>query len=356
MAKKSNRNGKQASKRPASQKKRTASKATKSRGRPGTSGMSSTSNPTFGAVSTINTAPVAIGNSMRGVKTQVFHTANGARVVGRDFGFPVLANGTVTNWLLAGGIPITPLCLPSSIIRQVALLYSQWKLRSIAIHYITSSSTSTTGDIMFYIRRNEGSALPGPTTATFLPYVLSDEYTIIGPQWTNHTATLTPTSNWFNCDYGATADLTQYNDRDIFIYTKCSSADSPGYIILDYDYEFRELSVNPRAGQVANWAGSKAQWNQANFTYSGSKTGGSTVLEVGTFGTTGIGGTTITALAPSIGDVYEVILDVANSTFVNTTVSNFLNTVINGQSGNVLVIADGQIYYMVFLSDRKSVV
>lgn len=62
-------------------------------------------NPTFGPVSTISTAPVAIGNSMSGFKTQVLHTADGCRVIGRDYAFTPAATGNVTGWALTGGMP-----------------------------------------------------------------------------------------------------------------------------------------------------------------------------------------------------------------------------------------------------------
>jgi hypothetical protein len=345
MARKSKRNASKA-KKPTQQKKQRQKPKQRRRRAGGAGGLSNPSNPTFGAVSTINTAPVAIGNSMRGMKTQVFHTANGCRVVGRDFGLTAFNSGTVTNWCLVGGIPITPMCLPSSTLRQIALMYSQFKLRSLIIHYITSSSTSSTGDIMFYVRRNEGSVLPGPTSSVFLPYVLSDEYTIIGPQWTNHTATLTPTLNWLSCDYGATANLELYNDRDIFLYSKTASgSDSPGYVILDFDYEFRELAINPRAGQISSIAGASAQWTQAALSFTGAKTTGSTVLEVAAFGTTGVGGTTISAFSPIAGAVYEVILDVTNSTFSTTTAANFINWQFNAQTSLGYPITDGTVMY-----------
>jgi len=343
MAKKSNRNGKK-SKGPSPKKKSVSKVVTRSA--PQRRSSVNASSAPFGPVSAINTAPVAIGNSLRGMKTQVFHTATGARVVGRDFGFQPLNSGTVTAWVLVGGIPITPMCLPSSILRQMAAMYGQFKLRSLTAHFITSSPTSANGDIMFYVRRNEGSVLPGPTTSTFLPYVLSDEYTILGPQWTNHSVYLGPSANWKSTDMGATPKLELYSDRDLFLYSKTSTSDSPGYIILDYDYEFREVSINPRIGNVATFAGTAAQWNQVALVVSGAKTAGTTALVVNSFGTTGIGGTTITALSPPTGAIYEIILDVSNSTFSAATSSNFFMYALNGTTNNTMAIADGQIMYL----------
>jgi hypothetical protein len=311
--------------------------------------MSKPNNPAFGAVSTITTAPVAIGNSMRGMKTQVLHTADGCRVVGRDFAFSPNDSGTVTNWVLVGGIPLTPACLPSSVIRNVMNMYNRFKIRSITFHYITSSPTSTAGDVMFYVRRNEGSTMPGPTSSVFLPYILSDEFTVIGPQWTNHTLFVdTRTIPWLSTDYGATSELETYNRYDAFLYSKTGSGtDSPGYIIMDYDYEFREVAITPRVGQLSSFAGARARWSQIALSITINATAFSTVV-VGSSVTTGIGGTTIGSFSSQGGLLYELVLDVTNSTFTNTNATNiFAETVASGTTAADATITDGNILYLV---------
>jgi hypothetical protein len=318
--------------------------------KPKKANMSSRSNPTFGNVATINTAPVAIGNSMRGMKSQILQTGTGVRILGRDFGFALTSTtSTITNWVLVGGMPINPACLPSSALRNIFLMYNQYRLKNFCAHYITSSATSSTGDIIFYCRRNEGSALPQPTTSTFLPFVLTDEFTVMGPQWTNHTFCLKPTGNWLDTDYGATGELSNYNEFDLFVYSKTSTTDSPGYIIIDYEFEFKELSLNPRAGIISTVAGAQAQWQQVGLAFTGSKTAGNVAQITNTGGTT-ITGAVNTSWSPSNGDIYEAILDVSNS-YINTPNSKALIFGRDDLGSNLAITPnDGMIWYLVYES------
>jgi len=343
MAKKSNKNGKR-SKVPSSKKKSIQKVGNAGRAQVN---LSQPTNPTFGAVSTINTAPVAIGNSLRGAKTSIVHTPTGCIVTGRDFGFSPVATGNVTSWVLVGGCPITPFCFASSVLRNAASMYARFKCRSLVLHYITSSSTSTTGDVMFYVRRNEGSVLPLPTGNTFLPYVLSDALTVIGPQWTNHSMVIdTNQMPWLNSDYGATPKLNTYNQYDAFLYSKTSSTESPGYVILDYSFEFKEVSISPRSGALATIASTKAQWNQVAFTLGTNATAGTTVATITAYSTTGIGATSITAPSPTSGDVYEFVVDVSNSTFSAATAANCFQYS-SAEVFQAFTLTDGQIFYVV---------
>jgi len=307
----------------------------------------------MGPVSTISTAPVAIGNSISGFKSQVFHTVNGCRVVGRDFGFTPASTGTVATWANTGGMPLTPACMPSTALRNFVQMYNRFKINRLAFHYITSSPTTSTGDILFYHSKQSSSQLPNNTSASFLPYVLSDSLTVLGPQWTNHTCLVEPRSNWCDTDYGANAnEPSLYSTGDVFLYSKTSTTDSPGYVIFDYDISFAELSVAPRAGALPTI---KAQWLPFAGTTSGAQTAGSGVISFTTSSTSGVGGSTITALSTVAvnGDVFEVTIDATNSTFTNTTVSNFAQSDILGVGVN-MTLTDGEVFYLVYKNSTTS--
>lgn len=327
-------------------------KATMSKSKRARAGVASTPrvgaiSTRMGPVSTISTAPVAIGNSISGFKSQVFHTANGCRVVGRDFGFTPNGTGTVLTWANTGGMPLTPACMPSTALRNFVQMYNRFKINRLAFHYITSSPTSSTGDIMFYHSKQSSSQLPNNTSNSFLPYVLSDSLTVLGPQWTNHTCLVEPRSNWCDTDYGANAnEPSLYSAGDIFLFSKTSTADSPGYVIFDYDISFAELSVSPRAGALPTI---KAQWQPFAGTTSGSQTAGSGTLTLAVGSTSGVGGSTITALSTAAvnGDVYQITIDVTNSTFTNTTSANFAESDILGVAVPTTII-DGEVLYLVY--------
>ncbi len=318
-------------------------RAKASSSRAGGNKISAPNNPSFGPVSTINTAPVAIGNSMRGFEAQVIHTSEGCRVIGRDYAFTPFATGTVTGWILVGGMPLTPACMPSTALRNLCQMYNKFKFNTCLFHYITSSSTTTTGDVVFQYNKNPESSVPNWTSNSFLPYVLSDSLTVIGPQWTNHTITVKPTGPWASTDYGMTAEPRQYSQGDVFLYSKTSSTESPGYVIFDYDITFKELSVNPRAGLLPTI---KAQWTPVAFGTFGNYTL-NTSLVIGTVTTSYVGGTTITAPTLSSGEVYKFVVDSTNSTYSATTAANFFTyQATNGSTAaTTMTLADGYTLY-----------
>lgn len=272
----------------------------------------------FGPVSTINTAPVSYGNSVRGSKPRVSQTTDGARVVGRDFAFSLSASAaTVTGFELIGGMPITPAVLPSSILRNYVQMFQKFKVNSITVHYITSSPTSQAGDVLFYYERDALAPMIDYTSSSFLPFVLSDSHTVIGPQWMNHSALIKPTPDWKSTLYGNQTDLNEDKTGTVWMFSKTNAASSPGYILIDYDISFKELSVNPRAGTLPIARG------QAHFTCldpGSTLTDGTSILwamNTGSF-------KNIANTAPTVptgftvGDIYKVILQVTASTQVNS--------------------------------------
>lgn len=270
--------------------------------------------PTFSSVSTVDTAPLAIGNSLSGFSAQVVHTSNGVRVIGRDFAFSPIGTGTTAGWTLVGGIPLTPCCLPTTILKNFVQIYNKFKWIQSSFHYITSSPTSASGDIVMYHSKNAASQLPDCGSNSFLPYVMSDSGAVIGPQWTNHSMNIKTDSCWLSTDYGADSlNETAYSSGDMFLYSKTSTTDSPGYVVFDYVVEFTELSLSPRAGFLPI---SKAQWNLCALVNATNGTADTTNAAM-TFGTTAYG-LTIPAPTPAVGDVYEFILDNTASTFTTS--------------------------------------
>ncbi len=273
--------------------------------------------PRFGPVAAVNTAPVAIGNSIRGSKARVLNTGNGCRVVGRDFAFSLASTAsTVVGWTLVGGMPLTPAVMPSSVLRSYTQMYSKFKINKINVHYITSSPTSQAGDVLFYYERDRRGPMVDFTNNSFLPYVLSDPNTVIGPQWTNHTLAIKPTDEFNMTDYGLHTDLNEDSCGSIFLFSKTNATNSPGYILIDYDISFRELCVNPRAGILPI---SRGQFSNVTFGVSTlAVTSGSTSFNMGITGKD-LSNTSSTMIqSAAVGDIYKVIFDVTNSQLLNT--------------------------------------
>ncbi len=299
-----------------------------------------------GPVATINTAPVAIGNSLRGMSPVVTRTKDGVRVVGRDFIFT--ASSTVaaaTSWEVIGGMPLTPSVLPSSVLRNYAQMYAKFKVNRAAVHYITSSPTSQAGDILFYYERDRKGPFVDYTNNSFLPYVLSDGNTVIGPQWTNHTLIIKPTDGFNFTDYAMNADLNEDACGSVFLFSKTNSANSPGYMLMDYDITFKELCVNPRAGLLPV---ARGQWNQICLGKTATAvTSGVTNFQPSIQGNN-VGGSA--AALPSLtttGDIFKIIFQVTNSTVsgVNSawTNCNTTNLIVYNTAGSTsaVTIDDG---------------
>jgi len=291
----------------------------------------------FGPVSTINTAPVAIGNSIRGSKPQVTYSADGCRVVGRDFCFELKSTGSlITGWSLIGGMPITPSVLATSSLRSYAQMFSKFKVNRMAFHYITSSPTTQAGDIMFYYERDRNGPAVDQTSNSFLPYVLSDPSTIIGPQWNNHTMMIKPVANWNSTNYGMTTDLNEESDGSVFVYSKTNSANSPGYILVDFDITFKEMCVNPRAGLLPVTRG---LWNYLTLGITSTAVTTTTAASLNVQGLNPDGSTSIIPNGTNTGDIFKIVFQVTNSTIANAAWTNATTANVLSYRPNATTIA-----------------
>lgn len=299
----------------------------------------------MGPVTTINSAPVAIGNSIRGTKSVVRPIPNGVRVVGRDFMFtPIGTVSTITGWSMGGGTPLSPAAFGDSIMRQYMQMYQKYRWRNVVVHYITSSATSSSGDVMFYRGKNRDSVFLNQTSSSLLPFVISDPQTVIGPQWTNHSAAIQVTGTWKSTDYGMNADVNDFSDGELFLLTKTSTTESPGYVLFDYEVEFAEMQISPR---LLSLPLPRAQYYNVVMTTSGAKTQGNEADFLLNSGTNLSGTTSAVPSGFSQGDIYKVVFDATNSTFTTGTVANLLQINVNAATTEALTITDGLTLYAV---------
>ncbi len=324
-------------------KKRTAKKVAKTAKKKQTVKM--------GPVTTISTAPVAMGNSVRGTKSFVTPINNGVRVIGRDFMFTPIGSGSVTTWTLVGGTPLSPAAFSDSCLRQYMQMYQKYRWLRCTAHYITSSPTSANGDVMFYRSKNRDSVFLSQTSTQLLPFVISDPDTVIGPQWTNHSVDLTVSSVWKSTDYGMTAAVNQYSDGDLFLLSKTSTTDSPGYVLFDYDIEFAEMNISPR---LLSLPLPRAQWSQTNFSASGAVTSNSTIAALPVGGNNISGTSAVVPVGATQGDIYKCIIDLTNSSagsWTNVTASNLLilrKIRVASGTTQTYTIVDGSTLYAVY--------
>jgi hypothetical protein len=319
--------------------KKKAKKMLKKAGK-GSPGMSP-----FGPISAIDTAPVAIGNSVRGSSAVVVQSKNGVTVRSRDFMFPAIGTGTVTTWTLCGGTPITPAVFSDSTLRQYMQQYQKYRWRSLTVHYITSSPTTANGDVLFYHQKNRESVFLNQTSTQLLPFVLNDDDTVIGPQWTNHSTALHIKGKWKSTDYGMTSELEQYADGDLFLLSKTSTTDSPGYVLFDYEVEFAEQQISPRLLALPL---PRAQWSQLNLGESVTATSNTTVPQLTVRGTNISGNASTLPSGATNGDIYKIIFDVTNG-IAPTGATNANMFVASEQAGYVsFTVQDGTTLYAAY--------
>lgn len=296
----------------------------------------------MGPVSSISTAPVAIGNSISGSTSKYVNIANGVRVTGRDFMFTPVGTAAITTWTMVGGTPLSPAAFVDSRIREFQQVYQKYRWKKFCVHYITSSPTSSSGDVMFYYAKNRDSVFLNQTSNFLLPYVISDSNTVLGPQWTNHSACFSLSSVWKSTDYGMEADINEYADGEVFLLSKTASTDSPGYVLFDYEIEFSGEQVSPR---LLTLPLARIQYTQLALSSVGAKTQGAALI-------LNLGANNISAGASAFpaglsqGDIYKVIIDVTNSTFTTGTAANFLQAVVGGIA-EPLTLSDGFTCYAV---------
>lgn len=305
---------------------------------------------TMGPVTRVNTAPVAIGNSILGSQPNVIQTANGTRVVGRDFCFECKATvAAVTSWALVGGMPLSPAVLVTSAVKNFAQMFNKFKINRIAFHYITSSPTTQAGDVMFYYEKDRNGPFIDSSNNSFLPYVLSDPNTLIGPQWMNHSVMVRPVGSWNSTDYGMSSDLNEETDGSIFLFSKTNSANSPGYIIMDYDISFKEMSINPRAGVLPV---TRALFNYITVGTTTTAVNTTTAFAIPIAGSNPDGTPSVMPSGATAGDIYKYVTQLSSTILVNPAWVNVAaGTLISAKPNSTLIaqaVDDGYTMYALY--------
>lgn len=299
-------------------------------------------------VTMMSSAPVSVGNTVRGVASKTVMLPDGCVVTGRDFMFSPVGSGAIQTWTLVGGAPLTPAAFADSTLRQYMQMYQRFRFKRIIAHYITSSPTSANGDVMFYYGKNRDSVFLNQTSGNLLPFVISDPNTVLGPQWQNHSAAFNCTGDWRSCDYGMESNPSLYADGELFLMSKTSTVDSPGYVMFDYTIEFSQKSISPR---LLSLPITRILWSQLGLSFNNAAAVTNTPVIAS------VGGNNISGLASALptgtisGDVFKVIFDVTNSTFAGAGSGAFIVSNIANQPTQFtssITLQDGTTLYAVY--------
>jgi hypothetical protein len=275
----------------------------------------------FQGVSDVSVAPVSLGNTVRSVKQRVVNVPGGVRIIGRDFVMPIGGTtSTYAGWCLQGGMAFSPISLNASGLRGYFQTYEEYSWNRADAHYITSSPTSTSGDVLMMYHRNHGGPKVNHSSTNFLSYALSTDSALIGPQWTNHSVTIINDSTPFlKTDVLNTEDVEHQAAGELLVYTKQTTngtaPDSPGYLLVDYDIVFRHRMLNPR---VATLPSGLFKWYPTGFQYSAAVTALDPVLWIPGTTITYNGQTGIDPPGTVIGDIFQVVFDIEAAIFGGT--------------------------------------
>lgn len=310
----------------------------------------------FGPITTIDTAPVSIGNSVRGSAPVVIPVADGVRIQGRDFFCNLAAtDSTITGWTLVGGAPLVPHALVSSLLKSYAGIYSNFTINGLAFHYITACPSSTQGDVMFYIGKSLGDPCVNFSSQNFMSVVLSDHNTVFGPLWQNHTASYFPPARIYPTDILNDEDLTHRGPGELLMFTKSSSEQVPGYVLMDYDIVFSGMQVNVRA---LTFPISRMKYTQVGLSITATAvTAGVTRAALALTGT--VLDLSSAGVAPSgatVGDVYKLIMNVTPATFTNCTSTTFIiENVVNATTAVTagFPVTDGTTVFAVYYTTNQ---
>jgi hypothetical protein len=291
--------------------------------------------PVFGPVATIDTAPVAIGNTVSGSEPVVTPVQNGIRIRGRDFLINLDAvQAGLSGWYMVGGAPLIPHALTSSLLKSYAGIYSQFVIHGLAFHFITAVGTGTQGDIALMVNKSIGDPIVDSSSANFLSVLLSDKNTVFGPLWKNHTAVFHPPPIVYSTDILNDEDLTHRGPGELIVFTKSSVEQIPGYVLMDYDITFKTMQVNIRA---LTFPITKMKYYQSAFFLASQAVTTASRAFFNWGGFTLDGQTAVPPPGLAVGDIYKAVFVPGISTLTNCTLSNLLAvTFSNGTGATVL--------------------
>lgn len=303
----------------------------------------------FGPVSTIDTAPVSIGNTISGANAVVIPTKDGIRIKGRDFLCNVDATATsITGFTMVGGAPISPICMVSSAIKGFMNAYANYYIHGVAFHYITAANTGESGTLVLMINKNR--AGPGIPTdgSTFLPTILSDHNTVMSPLWKNCSAVFLPPPEWYSTNIFNDEQLSAQSPGELFVFTKSSQNIPQGYILVDYDVSFRNMQASLKQLTLPV---SRMKYTQSRLFVSGS-------LVVNNAVNLGLSGTLMDGATPAappsgylVGDVYKCIFNMNDATLTGFTATTTFRHQLQAGSINVdLSLVDGFTLYAVAIT------
>ncbi len=272
----------------------------------------------------------------------VSNRTNGTHIIGREFlGNCYEYNGS--NFQLGALVPIHPAYYTGSVQANMCRTFEQYRYRHVVIHFVTRQPTTVTGQIALCVTREVLEPCENGSNAAFLARVMSRGMCTIGPTWRNHSIAVDCDSSWRNVDAFVGPDYDDNVLAEFQAYTLAGVTDVAGYIIMDYEIEFRKTMYQPHSSSLPLTTGTGTQYTLVDS--SSTPTANNSVQ---------LTNSTLTAL-PN-GTIYRFVISVDQSTLATGTTaanawyvgtSTFTNTTTLANSLSTLTISNGQAIYLV---------
>lgn len=192
----------------------------------------------------INTAPVSIGTTLRATKPIISQQRSGICVRNREFLCSVFESNN-SNWYLGAAAPLNPAYYPGSVMGQMARGWSKYRFRSITIHFVTRQPTSVTGEIALVYSGDLFLPAENGASGSFLNRVMTRGDAIIGPLWINHSMDVVCDDVWRMIDCFGSAPFNDNILGEIQAYTLSGVSDTAGYLLIDYELCFSDTMYSP---------------------------------------------------------------------------------------------------------------
>jgi len=194
----------------------------------------------------IATPPVSIGTTVTSTQPTTMPTPDGVMLRHREFLCQVYETNN-SSFQLSAAAPLHPAYYPASAMGQFARAYQRYRFRRIAIHFVTRQPTSVTGEIALVYASQVTEPAENGASATFLPRVMTRGDALMGPLWQNHTLEIPCDSTFRLIDPLISPDVAEHIFGEVQAYTLSGVTDTAGYLLIDYDLEFKTTMFAPHS-------------------------------------------------------------------------------------------------------------
>jgi predicted secreted protein len=280
-------------------------------------------------------APNSFGSQIQSVPSTTRQTKDGLIVRSRDLVITVKAPVLTTGIELCGAIPLNPTYFVNGSFSEYTPFYEQFRLRRIRFTYITSSPTSSGGEVFMYLDENPSVSVLNSRSTSFPSKLMSTKNSVMGPLWLNTSLDYRPGSQDYKLLNPITNASMEESTYGTFYIFQSNPASTAGYVIADCEIEFvgkRNTMYQSPLSYITPYTYTSFD---LQYDYSATPVQGTDVL------------VTTYSLSPNPstpGTIYKLILDMTNSV-MGSTIANAWQLSYYNQTASPISLTSGTVVY-----------